>query len=73
MVRLNDFIKLPVTRNEIATALIQAIQSEGVGIDNLRHRARMVTMDCKIRGYIGEIALRRDIQLMAMRKGTAKV
>lgn len=59
MVRLNDFIKLPVTRNEIATALIQAIQSEGVGIDNLRHRARMVTMDCKIRGYIGEIALRK--------------
>lgn len=59
MVRLNDFIKLPISRNDIESALKQALDSSLVGIDNLRYRARMVTMDCKIRGYIGEIALRK--------------
>lgn len=59
MVRLSDFINLPLTSQDVAKALIKAVNSEGVGIDNLRHRARMVTLDCKIRGYIGEIALRK--------------
>lgn len=59
MVRLSDFINLPLTRNEVGNALIKAVNTEFVGIDNLRNRARMVTLDCKVRGYIGEIALRK--------------
>lgn len=59
MIRLNDFIKLPIDREDIHEALSEALNNDGVGIDNLRNRARLVMMDCKIRGYIGEIALRK--------------
>lgn len=59
MVRLSDFIKLPISKQDVSHALMQAIDRETVGIDNLRFRSRMVMLDCKIRGYIGEIALRK--------------
>lgn len=59
MVKLKDFVKLSLSHDDINNALKKALSNEGVGIDNLRYRARMVMMDCKIRGYIGEIALRK--------------
>lgn len=58
MIRLNDFIKLPLNRTDVMSALSQALNKENVGINNLRYRPRMVIMDCKVRGYIGELALR---------------
>ena len=58
MVQLKDFIQLPVDRKVIAAALVKAINADNVGIDNLRYRPRMVRLDCKVRGYIGEVALR---------------
>ncbi len=56
MLTLNDLVKLPVTPADIRRALQQTLQQKF--IDNLRHRSLAVQLDCKIRGYLGEIALR---------------
>lgn len=58
MVRLSDFIRLEMSKEDVELALSKAIQNDNVGIDNLRQRFKMVRLDCKIRGYLGEISLR---------------
>lgn len=59
MIRLNDFIKLPVDNTIIIKAMKQAIDNTSVGLNNLRYRPLTIILDCKIRGYIGEMALRK--------------
>lgn len=62
MVQLKDFISLSLTREDIEEALRKALSSGEVGINNLRYRQRTIILDCKIRGYIGEIALKKWFQ-----------
>lgn len=55
MIEVNDLIKLDVKKEDIIVAISKA--TDNVFLDNLRKRTRVVQLDCKIRGYIGEIAL----------------
>jgi len=56
MVSFNNLIKLQITEIDIKNALSKAMQQKF--IDNLRYRPKTVQLDCKIRGYLGEIALK---------------
>lgn len=56
MLKTNDIIPLPLTKADILQALQQALSQNFM--DNLRNRPQAVQLDCKIRGYLGEIALR---------------
>jgi hypothetical protein len=56
MVQYNDLVKLPVTETDVKQALVQSMQHQFT--DNLRYRPRTVQLDCKIRGYLGEIAIK---------------
>ncbi len=57
MILSNNLIKLPVTESDIMEALHHAMKQRF--IDNLRYRPKTVQLDCKIRGYLGEIALKK--------------
>jgi hypothetical protein len=58
MIQFDDLIKLPVTEEDVRNALTQAIEQETIERDNLRVRSKMLRLDCRIRGYLGEIGLR---------------
>jgi hypothetical protein len=51
-----DIISLPLTESDILQAIQRAKQSNL--LDNLRMRHPNIGFDCKIRGFIGEIALK---------------
>ncbi len=57
MITINDVIKLSLTKEEIKQCL-RKTQSINF-LDNLRRRHPNVQFDCKLRGYIGEIAIKR--------------
>ena len=52
-----EIIKLNLTKDDIIEAIIKA--KEQIFIDNLRDRHINVQFDSKLRGYIGEIALKK--------------
>lgn len=56
MVTTSDLIKLPITKLDVIDALNKALSQTFT--DNLRSRPKTVQLDCKIRGYLGEIALK---------------
>ena len=51
----NQIRKVSLSENEIKTAIVRS--KEYNFIDNLRYRHKNISFDCKIRGFIGEIAL----------------
>ena len=51
-----EIIKLNLTKNDVIAAITKA--KEQIFIDNLRDRHVNVQFDSKLRGYIGEIALK---------------
>lgn len=57
MITINDVIKLEVTKEDIIEC-IKKTQSI-MFIDNLRIRHPNVKFDCKLRGYIGELAIKK--------------
>jgi len=56
MITINDIIKLEVDEKIIKESIKKAIENNF--IDNLRLRHPNVQLDCKIRGYIGEMAIK---------------
>tara|TARA_B110000503_G_scaffold142897_1_gene241529 strand:- start:6640 stop:7329 length:690 start_codon:yes stop_codon:yes gene_type:complete len=61
-------VHIPLTKEEIVSALHTALQQNF--IDNLRDRHPNVTLDSKLRGYVGEIAFKKwaksyDIEFIA--------
>jgi len=54
---INSIIKLDVSKEDLMNALKKALNEEF--IDNLRSRGDFVKLDSKIRGYIGEITLKK--------------
>lgn len=56
MLTYADIVSLPVTQTDILAAIAKARQCEF--LDNLRKRHPNVQFDSKVRGYVGEIALR---------------
>lgn len=55
--KYQDILKIVLTKEEIITAIAKA--KEQNFIDNLRDRHINVQFDSKLRGYIGEIALKK--------------
>ncbi len=55
--KYQDILKIALTKDEIIEAIIKA--KEQNFIDNLRDRHINVQFDSKLRGYIGEIALKK--------------
>jgi len=55
--KFSEIIKLSITEADIKNAIRKA--KENFFIDNLRHRHPNVAFDSKLRGYIGEIALKK--------------
>lgn len=56
-VNANDVIKIEIERADIFEAIRMAKGHNF--IDNLRHRSPIVSFDSKVRGYLGEIALKK--------------
>ncbi|HEY9295737.1 MAG TPA: hypothetical protein VIQ31_05080, partial [Phormidium sp.] len=54
-VAYQDIIALPLSESDILEAIRQAKQS--TLLDNLRMRHPNIQFDCKVRGFVGEIAL----------------
>ncbi len=54
--QFHETIALPVTEADVKQAIQQALAHHF--IDNLRHRSPNVAFDSKLRGYVGEIALK---------------
>ncbi len=57
MVTASDVVRLEVDEAMIKEAIRKGLQK--VFEDNLRHRDPRVQLDCKIRGYVGEMAIKR--------------
>lgn len=57
MVTINDVINLTLTKSEILSCISKTKQINF--LDNLRKRHPNVQFDCKLRGYIGEIAIKK--------------
>lgn len=57
MITIDDIIKLEVDEKIIKESIKKAIENNF--IDNLRCRHPNVQLDCKIRGYIGEMAIKK--------------
>lgn len=55
--RFEQILNIPITEDEIKKAIIKSQQN--LFLDNLRDRHLNVAFDCKIRGYVGEIALKK--------------
>lgn len=57
MVTISDAIKLKLTKEDILSCIEKTKQH--TFIDNLRYRHKNVQFDCKLRGYIGELAIEK--------------
>ena len=57
MVKIGDTIQLLLTKQEVFDC-IRKTQSVNF-LDNLRHRHPNVQFDCKLRGYVGELAIKK--------------
>ena len=57
MVTTQDFINLKLTKDEVLSCLKKA--KENTFLDNLRYRHPNVQFDCKVRGYVGELAIKK--------------
>lgn len=57
MLTINDIIKLELTKEDVFSCINKTQQNNF--IDNLRYRHINVQFDCKLRGYIGEIAINK--------------
>lgn len=56
MANFNNLVQLPITQNQLRQALSKALLHNFT--DNLRTRPKTIQLDCKIRGYLGEIAIK---------------
>jgi len=56
MVTINDIVQIELSKNEVLSCLGKTRQNRF--IDNLRYRPRSVQFDCKLRGYVGEVAIK---------------
>lgn len=61
---MNSYINIPLSEEEVKTALKKALQNQF--IDNLRSRHPNVQLDSKIRGYAGEIAFKKWMSLQGI-------
>ena len=57
MIQFSDTIQLEITEAEIISIIKKIVSIDF--IDNLRSRNSNVRFDCLLRGYIGELALRK--------------
>lgn len=57
MVTTQDFINVKLTKDEVLSCLKKA--KENTFLDNLRYRHPNVQFDCKVRGYVGELAIKK--------------
>ena len=57
MLTTNDIIQLQLTEEEIKSCISRTISIQF--LDNLRMRHPNVQFDCKLRGYVGELAMRK--------------
>ena len=57
MLTMKDVVQIALTKDEIITCLEKTKQNHF--IDNLRHRHPNVQFDCKLRGYVGELAMKK--------------
>ncbi len=57
MVTTQDFINVKLTKDEVLSCLKKA--KENTFLDNLRNRHPNVQFDCKVRGYVGELAIKK--------------
>jgi len=65
MITINDALQIMLTKEEVISCLKKTRQRNF--IDNLRIRHANVQFDCKLRGYVGELAIRKWF----MQKGIA--
>lgn len=59
MISLKDVIKLEITKDEIKGIIKKIFSTQFQKRDNLRERHPNIQFDCILRGYIGELALRK--------------
>jgi len=59
MVSYNNVIRLNVTEENIRQAIDKSLGQNFQRRDNLRNRHENVQFDCLVRGYIGEVSLKR--------------
>lgn len=59
MISPKDFIKLHITKSEIINIIKGIFSNQIHKRDNLRTRSSNVQFDCILRGYIGELALKK--------------
>lgn len=57
---LSDIVSIELQKDEIMSAIAQA--KSQLFLDNLRHRHPNVSFDSKLRGYIGELAVKRWLE-----------
>lgn len=57
---LKDIVEMKITDKDLYSALEKALNMDF--IDNLRHRESFVQLDSKIRGYLGEIAIKKFLE-----------
>jgi hypothetical protein len=57
MVTINDAVQIELTKEEVLSCLEKTKQNHF--IDNLRNRHKNVQFDCKLRGYVGEVAIKK--------------
>lgn len=61
MIDITDVILLDITKQDILNSIAKAHQSKAF-IDNLRDRDGIVKFDCKVRGYVGEIGIKKFLK-----------
>jgi len=57
MVTIQDVINIKLSKDEVISCLKKA--RERIFLDNLRPRCTNVQFDCKVRGYVGELAIKK--------------
>ena len=60
MVTVNDFLKVNICYEDLEQALVLSLEKSFM--DNLRRRNPFVQLDSKVRGYLGEFAIRKIIE-----------
>ena len=58
MIDITDVILLDITKQDILDSIEKAHKSKNF-IDNLRDREGIIKFDCKVRGYVGEIGIKK--------------
>ena len=61
MIDITDVILLDITKQDILDSIAKAHKNKNF-IDNLRDREGILKFDCKVRGYVGEIGIKKFLK-----------